>query len=444
MAPLPPPVQELFLALSPAFSQPTAWRLLWLTAGAVVASGRRTTCHILAWLRGLARGRHTAFHRVFSRARWGWQAPRRLAAAVLARLPPGEPVVLLVDDTTTEHPGRRVWGKDKHRDAVRSSRSAWKWLWGHRWVVLAVSVAVPGASRRRALPVLSALYRSPGLNRREGRRHRTVIQIAIPLVRLLLRWFPGRRFVLVADGGYGSHELARLGQRYRGRLTVVSKFYPGANLFGPPPPYPGSGRPREKGDRLPRPREVVAARPGHPAEVAWYGGARRRVGLVGGTGLWHHKGAGLVTVRWVHVEDRQGAHRPEYFFSTDPRMPLRRIVELYTRRWSIEVTFQEARAKLGFGTTRVRCRRSVQRAEPWLLGVFTLVCLVHLRAGRAGPVARWPRYQKVEPTFADALAGARRALWGEMILAGPLFAPGAEKLSPQARELLIETLSMAA
>jgi hypothetical protein len=444
MVPLPPPVQELFLALSPAFTQPTAWRLLWLTVGAVVTTGRRTTCRILAGLRGLARGHHTTFHRVFGRARWGRPAARRLAAAVPDRLPRAEPVVLLVDDTTTEHPGRRVWGEDKHRDAVRSSRSAWKWLWGHRWVVLAVAVEIPGASRRWARPVRSALYRSPALNAEEGRRHRTAIQIAVPLARLLLRWFPGRRFVLVADGGYGSHEPARLSRRYPGRLTVVSKFYPGANLFGPPPTCSGFGRPREKGDRLPRPREVVTGRTGREASAAWYGGTRRRVRLVGGTGLWHHKGQGLVPVRWVHVEDREGTHRPEYFFSTDPRMPLGRIVEQYTRRWSIEVTFQETRARLGFGTTRVRCRRGVQRAEPWLLGVFTPVCLIHLAAGPAGPAATWPWCRKAEPTFADALAGVRRLAWGEMILADPAFAAGAEKLPPEARELLIGTLSLAA
>jgi hypothetical protein len=445
MPPLPSAVQELFLALTPAFTQPTAWRMLWLTVGAVVATGRRTTCHILAGLRGVARGHHTTFHRLFSRARWNsLAAARRLAAAALDRLPEDGPVVLLVDDTTTEHPGRRVWGKDKHRDAVRSSRSAWKWRWGHRWVVLAVLAPVPGVTRPWAFPEPSALHRSPGLNAREGRRHRTTVQLAALLARLVVRWFPGRRFVLVADGGYGSHELARLGRRFPGRLTVVSKFHPRANLFGPPPRYAGSGRPREKGDRMPRPQEVVESAAGWNTTVGWYGGRQRRVRLVGGEGLWHHKGHGLVGVRWVHVADREGVHRPEYFFSTDRRMPLRRIVELYTRRWNIEVTFQEVRAKLGFGTTRVRCRRSVGRAEPWLLGVFTLVCLAYARAGRAGRAAWWPWYEKTEPTFADALATARRLAWGGMILVDPAFAPGVEKLRPEVRELLIETLSLAA
>jgi hypothetical protein len=151
-----------------------------------------------------------------------------------------------------------------------------------------------------------------------------------------------------------------------------------------------------------------------------------------------------VGVRWVHVADREGTHRPEYFFTTDRRMPLRRIVELYTLRWNIEVTFQEARAQLGFGTTRVRCRRSVGRAEPWLLGAFTQVGLAYARSGSAGRAAGWPWYEKAEPTFADALTAARRLAWGGMILVDPAFAPGVEKLRPEARELLIETLALAA
>src|SRR5262249_50910104 len=162
-----------------------------------------------------------------------------------------DPVVLVIDDTATEHPGRRGWGKDKHRDAVRSSRSVWKWLWGHRWGVLAGLTPVPGVTRPWALPGRAAPHPSPGLHALAGRRHPPTVQLAVLLARLVLRWFPGRRFVLVADGGYGSHELARLGRRYAGRLTVVSKFHPKANLFSPPPTYAGFGRPREKGARLP-------------------------------------------------------------------------------------------------------------------------------------------------------------------------------------------------
>ena len=79
------------------------------------------------------------------------------------------------------------------------------------------------------------------------------------LLRLLLLRFPRRTFVFVGDAGYGTHEVARFCRRHCGRLTLVSKPHPDANPFAPPPAYRGKGRPRVKGDALPKPREAAAA-----------------------------------------------------------------------------------------------------------------------------------------------------------------------------------------
>ena len=66
------------------------------------------------------------------------------------------------DDTVESHPGRKVYGKARHRDPVRSSHSYTAWRYGHKWVVLAVLVKFPFATRPWALPVLIDLYRSGG------------------------------------------------------------------------------------------------------------------------------------------------------------------------------------------------------------------------------------------------------------------------------------------
>ena len=69
---------------------------------------------------------------------------------------------------------------------------------------------------------------------------------------------------------------------------------------------------------------VLPARPGGgrhgeapTLDVAWYGGGRRRVEVVTGTGHWYKSGRPLVAVRWVFVRDLTGTHRDEYFFTTD-------------------------------------------------------------------------------------------------------------------------------
>ena len=170
------------------------------------------------------------------------------------------PILLAGDDTVTEHPGPHVYGKGRHRDPVRSTHTYTAFRWGHKWVVLALLVPVPWATRRWALPLLVALYRPRADNLKLGKPHKTPPQLLGQMVRILMRWFPDRTFVVTADGGYATHELAELAAKTPRRLTLVSLFYPDANLVEPPPEYSGKGRPRVKGKDLPSPAEVVAER----------------------------------------------------------------------------------------------------------------------------------------------------------------------------------------
>lgn len=88
------------------------------------------------------------------------------------------------------------------------------------------------------------------------------------------------------------------------------------------------GRPRIKGEDLPDPAEVVqATEKKRTLKVAWYGGGRRRVEVVSGTGLWYKKGHPLVSLRWIFVHDLTGTHRDEYFFTTDVAMSVATVIE---------------------------------------------------------------------------------------------------------------------
>jgi len=398
------------MSLSVAFTQPTFRRILPLCVGAALAMGRRTVTAALWTMRGAIRGHSSTYHRVFSRAAWSlWPLGKVLADAILGWTDPHEPVLVAIDDTTAQHKGKRVYGKGCHHDAVRSSHSHVVWRWGHKWVVLAISVKFPFTARRWALPLLAALYRPEDLNRSEGRRHKTPAQLARQLVAVLIHWFPGRKFIVLGDGGYASHELAAFFHRHRRHVTLVSRFRGDANLHLPVVQRKGRlGRPRLKGRKLPKPNEVVAGSRRVGASVTWYGGKTRRVELVVGEGQWFKAGDGLAPVWWVFVHDVQGTHRDEYFFTTDPGLPGPRIVSLFTAQWAIETTFQEMRAHLGFETPRQRVAKSVLRTGPCLLGLFSIICLIfaeHCRQHRIHlRVAGW--YAKTDPTFSDAIATA--------------------------------------
>jgi DDE superfamily endonuclease len=450
---VPSAAAPLLLSFSVAFSRPTFQRVLLLILGAVVTPGRRTVAAVLRTMRPVARGHFSSYHRVLSAARWSlWAAGRVLARAVLSHVPEGQPVVLAVDDTVARHRGAKVYGRGCHRDPIRSSHGITVRCRGHRWVVLAVMVRFPFASRPWALPVLAALFRNRELCDRQGRRFKSWPQLARQLLAVMIHWFPARRFILLGDGGFATHELAWFCHRHRRHVTFVFRFYDDACLYSLPPARQrrgrGRGRPAKRGKRLPAPgRAVAAAQRLARAAVDWYGGSRRDVQLLGAAGGWYRDGRGLVPLRWVFVRDREGTHRDEYFAATDPALRPEQVVGLYTARWPIETTFQQAREHLGLETPRHRCERSVLRTTPCLLGLFSVVCLVfaaHAGRRRVRPVNAAPWYAKAEPTFSDAVATVRRLVWDETIIRPRCRRPGQEKWPTPLRELLLDCLARAA
>ena len=443
---VPDEALPILQAIAPALTRPTLRRFALLMGAALLCTGRRTVANLLRVAAPLVDGHVTTYRRVFSSASW---SAMRLACclcrAVVATLPADRPIFLAGDDTVDGHSGKRVYGKARHRDPVRSSHSYTAWRYGHKWVVLAVLVRFPFATRAWALPVLVALYRSEEDDRARKRPHRTPAQLMCQLLRVMRMWFPGRRLIFVGDSGYGTHEVARFCHRHRLGLTLVSKLHPDANLFEPPPPYSGKGRPRVKGRALPKPRQAAAeARRLRRRTVAWYGGGTRRVGTLSGDGHWYKSGAGLVPIRWVFVRDRDGTHRDEYFFSTDPTLDPATIIETYTARWNLETTFQEMRAWLGLETTRGWCRRTVLRVAPCLFGLYTATALLYRalpEEKRSGRV-EWPG--KTGVTFSDALMAVRRWLWREWVFPQVGLAPVVQKLPGSVQELLLCGLAPAA
>lgn len=445
---LPDALQKVTDEFSPAFTKPTHARWCVLLAAAILTVGARTISNILRTVGRLATGHWSNYHRVLSRARfWSWRAARILANLVIEAFYRDGVIYLAGDDTVDEHRGDKVFGKGCHRDAVRSSHSFTAYRWGHKWVVLAILVEVPWSARRWALPVLVALYQPQKENEKAGRRHKTPAEFMRQMLAVLIRWFPERQFVFSGDGGYATHDLAHFARRHRRQLTLVSRFYPDANLYAAPPQSRGkAGRPRVKGRKLAAPQAVVKkAKKRQKLTVAWYGGGQRRVELVTGTGHWYQSGRGLVEIRWVYVHDLTGTHRDDYFFTTDAGLSPKAIIETFTGRWSIETMFQEMRAHLGLESTRGRTRSTVLRAAPMLFGLYTLVVLLYVRLS-----ARWQQAEaitwsgKSTVTFSDVLLRVRRWLWAEWVLETVCPRVVFSKLPPRFRDTVLKALATTA
>jgi hypothetical protein len=448
MLTIPSAAYSIFMSFSIAFTKPTYQRILPLAVGALLTRGRQTITNILWTMRGLVPGHSSTYHRVFSRARWSlWPLGKTVATAILRLIPADEPILVPMDDTTAQHRGKHVYGKGCHHDAVRSAHKQVVFRWGHRWIVLAISMKFPFTSRHWALPVLAALYRPEDLDQAEGRQHKTAPHLARQLMAVLIHWFPERKFVFLGDGGYASHDLARFCHRHRQHATLVSRFYGDARLYTLPfKPDRSVGRPRTKGRKLPTPAQEVARKPRARATVSWYGGEQRRVQWVSGTGQWYKGGVGLVPIRWVFVHDCQGTHRDEYFYTTDTSLSGPQIISWFTARWPIETTFQEVRAHLGFETPRQYVANSVLRMASCLLGLFSVVSLIfaeHTRRHRVH-VEQMQWYAKAEPTFSDAITTVRRLFWQKTIFTQASFRKGFQNLTPKFRITLLDYLSRAA
>jgi len=128
-------------------------------------------------------------------------------------------------------------------------------------------------------------------------------------------WVSERKFILVGMAAMPA-TIARFFIGIAAR-DAVSRFHPQANLHEAPPDRRSKkgGRPRTKGSRCPSPggRQRSKAK---RFTVNWYR-QTRRVQLIWGEGHWVQAADGLVPVRWVFVQDAQGTHRDEYFYSTD-------------------------------------------------------------------------------------------------------------------------------
>ncbi len=118
-------------------------------------------------------------------------------------------------------------------------------------------------------------------------------------------------------------------------------------------------------------------------------------------------------LRWLLIRDPAGRFAPQALLSTDVRLSPRQMLTYFLQRWSVETTFEEARAHLGMETQRQWNERAIARTTPVILALFSLVALIanRLAPKSASPCHATAWYGKRKPTFSDAVAWVRQRLW---------------------------------
>lgn len=413
------PIVTVLRHFESAFSQPTWRHVQVLVVGTVLARGRRTVSSALRQMGMASAEDFSIYHQVLNRACWSPLELSRRLLLLLVRLfvRTNGALTFVVDETLERRWGRRISLRGHYRDPLASSKQRAVAVSGVRWVVMTLIITPPWTQRSWALPVMSVPAPTPAVSRRLGRRHKTVPQLARQMMLILRRFLPHAEMTILGDQTYSVAELGRECARHQVRLIAPLRL--DARLYEPAPPrQPGvTGRPRLKGERLPKLSEVLQSEQTawSRLRVRWYDGRQRSLEITSGCAQWYRIGQPVLAIRWVIVRDPLGKLSPRAYFSTRQTDVPRHIVVAFIKRWTIETTFEEARAHLGIETQRQWSDKAIQRETPCLLGLYSVVTVLAQALYPAGdvPVQATAWYRKRQPTFADVLACVRRHLWGE-------------------------------
>ena len=420
---MPDPVLTSLLCLweavfAPALTRPSFKNLLVVLIGWVrtVAPKHAITEALVAAAVSALR-HHEAFYRLFSRGTWD---PDHVGFWLMQRLLKwigDSPIRIVIDDTLAHGKGARIFGIGSHVDAVRSTRRYRVLAFGHCWVVLAVLIKVPFSSRAWALPVLLRLYRNKKECKRNDGDYGKKTEFAREMLEVFCRWVPDRRIELAVDAGFCNDTITRGLPK---RVVLFGAMRPDAVLTAEPPPHVGPGRPRVRGDVLPKPEALAkdASTPWKTCEARVYGRTitmRYKEMLA----QWY-RACGTGLLRIVIVETTKGSLPFRVFFCTDPLVEARAIAETYAGRWGIEVLFRDLKQLLGFGDSAARTAAAVLRMAPSVALLYSTLVLWLAEGAYVHPIATPPERpwypDKQGLSFADVLRAARGALKNTNVL----------------------------
>ncbi len=176
---------------------------------------------------------------------------------------------------------------------------------------------------------------------------------------------------------------------------------------------PCRGRRRIRGEAVPKPKFIAADQRPWLRTTAFLYGRQRTIYYKTLCAQWYRVCyTRLLRIVIVRVDDGDLALR--VFFSTNPSVSVRALLEGYAGRWNIEVCFRELKQLLGFADSSARKRAAVERTAPFVSYVYsTLIVWAASGAFRspaaAPPLRPWYRHKR-GLSFADILRAAQRSL----------------------------------
>lgn len=406
---LPESFSVFLLGFESCFTAPSFRRFLTVLTGWLLCTGKHTVTGVMRAAGVVGEREHSGYHRFFSRGTWEPDAVGlAVMRVVLTLLPKEARVKLTIDDTLGRHTGKHISSAGMHRDPLLSCAGRPAWHFGHNWVVLAVVVEFPKWQKTFSLPVLMRLYRTQKVNKKLGRAHRKLTELASELLQLVSREFPGRTFLVIADNAYVNGSVVR---PRPDNVHILGRGRMDAALYAEAPKKRSVGRPRVKGLKLKSPKDRGG--PWTTLKVLIYGRpAKVQVRVF--DAVWY-KVSYNKKMRFVVVRGWPGHVKQDVLTTTDLSVTATAIIELYCERWSLEETFGWVKSKLGFEDPQNRTECAVQRTAPLAMWSYSLVVLWYAdwaKRRKILPMRLAPWYRtKARPSFSDMLAVLRRQSW---------------------------------
>lgn len=428
---LPASIIHILVYFSPVFSKTIFHRICLLFKAHVLSKGRRTVCELLRCLNLKDCSAFSIYHYVFYGAKWSGLHASKILFQLIVKFTDSSQIIVAIDSHVERRKGPHIKGLGTHRDAVRSTKSRKVLTIGLNWLVSAVIVKLPWATRNWALPFLmismppkTPLSSSKNKTDHKTHRHKKMTKWACQVALAIHRWSGKfKETVIVADSAFACFQVCL--HCISLRIGFISRLRLDARLHAFLEPVTGKcrGRKRVKGKRLKNPKEM-ANDPNiiwTTITVDWYEGRNKTV-LVSFLDCIWNAGHKIVPIRMVLV--KSSAHgTAEAFFSTDLSHEIKFIVETYVKRWPLEVTFEESRRHLGIETQRQWSDNSIGRETPAIFASFSIITLIGLKMlseGEEIQVQETAWYKKKNATFSDIYIHVKKAILRQKILTCPI------------------------
>ena len=177
------------------------------------------------------------------------------------------------------------------------------------------------------------------------------------------------------------------------------------------------GRPRIRGYRLPSPKQMLEKET-RRLNMNLYG-RRQNLDLAETKAYLHDVPNRPLKI--VAVQPLQAGCKPRAFYSTCHEATAEQVLGWYAQRWSLEVTFHDAKQYLGFEDPPGWTRRAVERTAPMAMILYSLIVLWYVQY--AAHRKDWPRLpwyrSKQTASFGDMLSALRRESLKEAFLRLP-------------------------